>query len=53
LFEFFGGPRDGDLVVATVGNALSEETERLCAQTCCGTIGHRIVCPTRYAETIL
>ncbi len=52
IFEFFGGPRDGEVLLAGSECLQGDEIHRRCAQGEATVIGQRINCATLYAETI-
>jgi hypothetical protein len=51
-FEFFGGPRDGEVLVGGSGCLQCGEIQRRCHEPHGALIGQRIHCVTLYSETI-
>jgi hypothetical protein len=53
ILEFFGGPRDGEVLSGGSRCLQIDEIQRQCDQCQDGVIGQRINCATLYAETVL
>jgi hypothetical protein len=53
VFEFYGGPRDGEVLIGALGCLQSEEIQHRCDHRSNAVTGQRINCATLYGETIL
>jgi len=52
ILEFFGGPRDGEVLVGGSRCLQIDEIQRQCDQCQSAVIGQRLNCVTLYAETV-
>src|SRR5580658_3932702 len=53
IYEFLGGPRDGEVLAGGSECLQGDEIQRQCDQSHDGVIGQRIHCTTLYSETIV
>ncbi len=52
IFEFFGGPRDGEVRLSGARCLQGDEIQRCCAPGEATALGQLINCATLYAETV-